>query len=205
MDLQELSDRAEINDVLIRYTRAIDTGDWDRLDTVFTPDAQIDYTESGGIAAAFPEVKPWLAEMLPAFFPKRMHTLGQVEIRLDGDSAEVSAYFHNPMPMDDGDTGGDQARRVRRHLPPHDDADAGRLAQPTAPRRSRLEAEHLMPAFTRAELEAALAHYTTVVQRCSATGDWSLSRTCSPRTSTTSSTRTARWTAARRCGSGSRR
>ena len=30
-----------------------------------------------------------------------------------------------------------------------------------------------MPAFTRAELEAALAHYTTVVQRCSATGDWS--------------------------------
>ena len=98
MDLQELSDRAEINDVLVRYTRAIDTGDWDRLDTVFTGDAQIDYTESGGFA----EVKPWLAEMLPAFFPKRMHTLGQVEIRLEGDTAEVAAYFHNPMPMDDG-------------------------------------------------------------------------------------------------------
>jgi hypothetical protein len=44
VDLHELSDRAEINDVLIRYTRAIDTGDWDRLDTVFTPDARIDYT-----------------------------------------------------------------------------------------------------------------------------------------------------------------
>jgi hypothetical protein len=100
VDLQELSDRAEINDVLIRYTRAIDTGDFDRLDTVFTPDAQIDYTESGGIAAPYAEVKPWLAEMLPTFFPKRMHTLGQVEIRLDGDSAEVSAYFHNPMPID---------------------------------------------------------------------------------------------------------
>ena len=72
MDLQELSDRTEINDVLVRYTRAIDTGDWDRLDTVFTPDAQIDYTESGGMAAGFAEVKPWLAEVLPAFFPKRM-------------------------------------------------------------------------------------------------------------------------------------
>jgi hypothetical protein len=72
---------------------------------VFTPDAQIDYTESGGIAAGFREVKPWLAEMLPAFFPLRMHTLGQVEIRLDGDAAEVSAYFHNPMPMDDGQGG----------------------------------------------------------------------------------------------------
>jgi len=111
VDLQELSDRAEINDVLIRYTRAIDTGDWDRLDTVFTPDAAIDYTESGGIAAPYPEVKPWLAEMLPAFFPQRMHTLGQIEITIIGgvpgeaDSAEVAAYFHNPMPLDDGQGG----------------------------------------------------------------------------------------------------
>jgi hypothetical protein len=113
VDLQELSDRAEINDVLVRYTRAIDTGEWDRLDTVFTPDAEIDYTESGGIAAGFAEVKPWLAEMLPAFFPKRMHTLGQVEIRLSGDGAEVSAYFHNPMPIEgQGDDGRGRAKLV---------------------------------------------------------------------------------------------
>nr|WP_227464204.1 nuclear transport factor 2 family protein [Nocardioides lijunqiniae] len=97
-----LSDRAEITDVLVRYTRAIDTGEWDALDTVFAADAQIDYTESGGIAAAYAEVKPWLAEMLPAFFPKRMHTLGQLDIRVDGDSATCAAYFHNPMPMADG-------------------------------------------------------------------------------------------------------
>jgi hypothetical protein len=102
VELHEISDRLEITDVLIRYTRAIDTGDWDRLDTVFTPDADIDYTESGGIHAGFGEVKPWLAEMLPAFFPKRMHMLGQLEIAVDGDSALVSAYFHNPMPVDDG-------------------------------------------------------------------------------------------------------
>jgi hypothetical protein len=102
VDLQTLSDRAEITDLLTRYTRAIDTGEWDWLDAVFAPDAQIDYTQSGGIAAAYPEVKPWLAEMLPAFFPKRMHTLGQLDIRIDGDEASCSAYFHNPMPMDDG-------------------------------------------------------------------------------------------------------
>lgn len=102
MDVQTITDRLEIADVLTRYTRAIDTGAWDRLDTVFTPDAAIDYTESGGIVASYAEVKPWLAEMLPAFFPKRMHTLGQVEIDLDGDAARVTAYFHNPMPMDDG-------------------------------------------------------------------------------------------------------
>lgn len=99
MDLQQLSDRAEITDVLTRYTRAIDTGQWDLLDSVFTADAEIDYTESGGISAAYPEVKPWLAEMLPAFFPKRMHTLGQLDIAVDGDRATCTAYFHNPMPL----------------------------------------------------------------------------------------------------------
>ena len=105
MDLQQISDRIEIQDVLVRYTRAIDTGDWDKLDTVFTPDAEIDYTESGGIVDTFPTVKPWLAEMLPLFFPKRMHTLGQFDITIDGDSALCSAYFHNPMPMSDGQGG----------------------------------------------------------------------------------------------------
>lgn len=103
MDLQELADRQEIADVLVGYTRAIDTGDWDRLDRVFTSDAHIDYTASGGIAAAFPEVKAWLAEVLPAFFPARMHTLGQLDIDLAGDAAEVTAYFHNPMPTGEGD------------------------------------------------------------------------------------------------------
>ncbi|WP_370250609.1 nuclear transport factor 2 family protein [Nocardioides sp.] len=106
MDLQEISDRLEIADVITRYTRAIDAGDWDRLDTVFTADAHIDYTESGGIAAGFAEVKPWLAEMLPAFFPARMHTIGQVDVVFDGDDdARVVAYFDNPMPVDDGKGG----------------------------------------------------------------------------------------------------
>ena len=98
MDLQQISDRLEIEDVLIRYTRAIDTGDWDALDTVFTPDAAIDYTQTGGIADAYPKVKAWLAENLP-MFPRRMHMLGQVEIQVEpaADEAEVAAYFSNPM------------------------------------------------------------------------------------------------------------
>ena len=32
MDLQELGDRADIEATLVRYTRAIDTGDWDFID-----------------------------------------------------------------------------------------------------------------------------------------------------------------------------
>src|SRR3954466_8968693 len=96
LDAQRLSDRIEIDDLITSYTVAIDTGDWDRLDEVFTPDAQIDYTATGGIAAGYPEGKSWLAEMLP-IFPRRMHPLGQVESRVDGDEASVAAYFHNPM------------------------------------------------------------------------------------------------------------
>ena len=93
------SDRLEIEDVLIRYTRAIDTGDWDALDTVFTADAAIDYTQTGGIADAYPTVKAWLAENLP-MFPRRMHMLGQVDIGWSpapSDGDRVAAYFSNPM------------------------------------------------------------------------------------------------------------
>jgi hypothetical protein len=98
MDLKELSDRIEIGDLLTRYTRAIDTGDWDRLDQVFVPQARIDYTATGGIAGDFEQVKVWLAQMLP-HFARRQHLLGQSEVILDGDTATVVAYFINPMVM----------------------------------------------------------------------------------------------------------
>ena len=107
--MDDVMTRHEIEEVLIRYTRAIDTGEWDRLDEVFTEDAAIDYTQSGGMEGSFAEVKPWLAENLP-IFPKRMHTLGQVEIRpreIAPDAgervADVAAYFHNPMMLATGD------------------------------------------------------------------------------------------------------
>jgi hypothetical protein len=96
LDLRQLSDRIEIADLLTSYTRAVDTGDWDRLDAVFTPDARIDYTATGGIEGAFPEVKTWLAEVLP-LFARRQHVLGQSEVVLDGDAAAVTVYFANPM------------------------------------------------------------------------------------------------------------
>ena len=102
MDLQTLSDRLEIDDLLTRYTRAIDTGEWDRLDAVFTPDAAIDYTSTGGIAGGYPEVKAWLAQNLPTF-PRRQHVLGQKEVVLDGETAAVTAYFLNPMVLPQAD------------------------------------------------------------------------------------------------------
>lgn len=103
LELRDISDRIEIADLLTCYTRAIDTGDWDRLDDVFTADARIDYTSAGGIRGNFPEIKAWLAEALPAF-PRRQHVIAQSDVVLDGDAAAVTAYFLNPMtvPQQDG-------------------------------------------------------------------------------------------------------
>jgi hypothetical protein len=96
LDLQQMSDRIEIDDLLTRYTRAVDTGEWDRLDQVFTNDARIDYTATGGIAGTYPEIKAWLPTVLK-LFPRRQHILMQREVTIDGDSARVVAYFLNPM------------------------------------------------------------------------------------------------------------
>jgi hypothetical protein len=49
LTLQEISDRLEIQDLIHRYSRIIDTKDFDALrDEVFTEDAYIDYGEFGG-------------------------------------------------------------------------------------------------------------------------------------------------------------
>ncbi|GLY71277.1 hypothetical protein Atai01_78960 [Amycolatopsis taiwanensis] len=95
MTAQEISDRIEIADLLTVYTRAIDTAEWDALDNVFTPDALIDYTSAGGIAGSYPEVKAWLAVALKEFV-RRQHILGQLAVRLDGDTAHVPLI--SPIP-----------------------------------------------------------------------------------------------------------
>ena len=101
--LQEISDRLEIDDLLSRYTLAIDGKDFDALDEVFTPDATIDYTTSGGIKGQYPEVKAWLAKAL-SLFPMTQHLLGNRRVAVDGDAATSRTYLSNPMgaPKDGG-------------------------------------------------------------------------------------------------------
>jgi hypothetical protein len=96
-ELQWLVDRTHITDAIVRYTIAVDTRDWELLDSVFVDGAAIDYRESGGVQTTYPESKKWLAETLPTFFASWQHTLGQVAIEITGDEADVVAYFMNPM------------------------------------------------------------------------------------------------------------
>ncbi|EKF24345.1 snoaL-like domain protein [Mycolicibacterium hassiacum DSM 44199] len=100
LSLQEISDRLEIQQLLIDYSTAIDRKNFDALDRVFTPDAYIDYRVSGGIDGRYPEVKAWLKQVLPNF-PAYYHMLGNVDIRFDpsGDRATSRAICFNPMVM----------------------------------------------------------------------------------------------------------
>lgn len=99
LSIEEISDRIQINDLLIRYTVAIDDKDWALLDTCFTPDAQIDYTTSGGIKGAYPEVRVWLEKALAAF-PVTQHYLTNSVVELDGDRASAKTCVYNPMCTD---------------------------------------------------------------------------------------------------------
>ena len=49
MDIQEISDRLEINNLLIDYCSAVDAKNFAEFDRIFTADALIDYTALGGI------------------------------------------------------------------------------------------------------------------------------------------------------------
>jgi len=96
LSLQEISDRLEIQQLLVAYSTAIDQRRFDDLDLVFTPDAYIDYRVTGGIDGHYPDVKKWLGEVLPNF-PAYSHMLGNFDIRIDGDSATARTICFNPM------------------------------------------------------------------------------------------------------------
>jgi len=96
LPVRELSDRLAINDLLVRYTRAIDTKDWNLLDTCFLPDADVDYTATGGAAGKYPEVRAWLAKAL-APFPITVHYIANSIVELAGDRAKARTLVFNPM------------------------------------------------------------------------------------------------------------
>jgi hypothetical protein len=96
LSIEEISDRLEIQDLLIAYSTAIDQRRFDDLDHVFTPDAYIDYSAMGGIDGTFSDVKKWLGDVLPNF-PAYAHMLGNFDIRVDGDKASSRTFCFNPM------------------------------------------------------------------------------------------------------------
>lgn len=98
---REIADRLEIGDLLAKYAYAVDNGDWARLDLVFTADAVIDYTASGGVRGTRDEARRWLAETLSRW-PGRHHLIGVPVIRFEGDEAVVTVSFTGTLARSGG-------------------------------------------------------------------------------------------------------
>lgn len=96
MDIQEISDRMEIEQLLIEYCHAIDDFDWDALDRVFTPDAVIDYSEMTPFRGNLAQAKTFLAQAM-ANTAHCQHIISTSQIRIDGDRAFGRTICTNPM------------------------------------------------------------------------------------------------------------
>jgi hypothetical protein len=105
MSMQEISDRLEIQDLVTRYSYAIDTRNWEGLDDVFTPDAHIDYSVFGGSVGTLEETKKFLGDTM-GMFSNLQHMVSGTTITFTGDAdmpdgADAKTQCHNPMTMGD--------------------------------------------------------------------------------------------------------
>ncbi|WP_280460602.1 nuclear transport factor 2 family protein [Nocardia carnea] len=101
MDSRTLADRIEITDLLTRYATAVDDKDWPLYRSVFTADAQIDYSTAGGPTGDVDTVVGKLTEQL-GLFSRTQHFISNIAVELDGDTAKVRAMFFNPMIVSPG-------------------------------------------------------------------------------------------------------
>lgn len=100
MTLQQLSDRLEIQDLLVEYCHCIDSMNWDGLDDVFTADAVIDYSAMGGSSGGLAHTKEFLATAMPNFAGfQHMISTSKIELAAGGDPdrATGKTICHNPM------------------------------------------------------------------------------------------------------------
>ncbi len=105
LSMQDISDRMEINDVLVDYCSALDRHKFAELDRLFTADASIDSSDVGGVRGEFTEYKAYLKKLF-GHLPRSQHMLGNIRIWLDGDSARARSICHTSMRFvdDDGNT-----------------------------------------------------------------------------------------------------
>jgi hypothetical protein len=96
-ELKALVDRRAIDDLLFRYATALDTRQWDLLDQVFTPEALIDYSTSGGIKGNAADLKRWFREEAFVPFTSWQHHMTNMVVELDGDAATGRTTVYNPL------------------------------------------------------------------------------------------------------------
>ena len=96
MNLQQLQDKIEIQELLARYARGVDTRDWELWKSVFTEDAVLDYTSAGIPLGTRDETAAIFSQAFTGI-TWAQHFITNIEVDLDGDRAKVRAMFYNPM------------------------------------------------------------------------------------------------------------
>lgn len=99
LNIEEISDRLEIQQLLAAYCTAIDSRRFDDLDDLFTADAEIDLSATGGAAGPYAEVKAWLVQTLGVLGPFA-HLVSNSDLRVDGDTATARTLCANPLVLD---------------------------------------------------------------------------------------------------------
>jgi hypothetical protein len=100
MTPQEVADRVEILDLLARYSTVVDRGAWDQMNALFTADAVLDFTATGGICGSAVEHQEFNAQVLTGF-ASTQHVMGLPTVTVHGDTATSRSICFNPMVVDD--------------------------------------------------------------------------------------------------------
>lgn len=91
-DQQSAGDQLDIQRVLFDYAWACDNSDWKLLRSVFSDDARLDYSTSGGPAGGPDKVVAWLEESLTQV-GLIQHVVSNFQIDVSGDRADGRAMF----------------------------------------------------------------------------------------------------------------
>jgi 3-phenylpropionate/cinnamic acid dioxygenase small subunit len=101
LPIQQISDRLEIEQVLVRYCHAIDQRDWDAYRSVYTRDAVIDDV-SAGSGNSVDQMVAFLSSALEKV-SLIQHAISTSLIKIDGDRASARTICHCPVVLDRGD------------------------------------------------------------------------------------------------------
>jgi ketosteroid isomerase-like protein len=93
--IQEMSDRMEIEQLLIRYCHAIDERDWDTSRSVYTEDAVIDDVGAGP-GNTVDEMVEFLRRALEKVVVIQ-HAVSTSRVDIDGDIASAKTVCHCPV------------------------------------------------------------------------------------------------------------
>jgi ketosteroid isomerase-like protein len=91
MTLQDLIDREEIRDVIMRYCRSVDRVDFELMRSCFHPNAAVDFPDDVFIGNVDGFINFLKGEL--ATFKRSSHFVGNLLIELAGDIAHVETYL----------------------------------------------------------------------------------------------------------------